>query len=276
MSGVNLKIVSKYKAVLGEGPTYDEENNRIYWVDILGKKILYLDENERENIVSLNDVISSLCVIDSERVIATVKHSFSTVYVKEGKVDEIIKVNETDDNRFNDGKCDKLGRYWAGTMNERREPLGSLYKLEGTKLTKMLTGLRVSNGLGWSPDWDKMYLIDSPTRKVYSFNFDINKGDIYNRDILIDFVNEPGNPDGMSVDEEGFLWIAHWGGGKVSRWSPTGVKVEEIRTGFRYTTSITFGGKDLDIVYITTAGEDGGYLLMGKVKVRGIEGFKFH
>jgi sugar lactone lactonase YvrE len=279
-----VEVFSKYKAKLGEGPIYDRDNDRLFWVDIEGEKIIIeegITKNSVEKIVNLPDLVSSLCVINETEVIATIRHGFYILNINTGGLTKLLEI-ETDlkDNRFNDGKCDPLGRYWAGTMNMKKSgPTGNLYKLELNKISKILGGLTVSNGLGWSPDNDKMYLIDSPVRKVYVFDFNLNRGEIYNKQVLIDFGNEPGNPDGMTVDEEGYLWIAHWGGGKVSRWSPNGKKVFEIKMPVTYVSSVTFGGEDLSTLFITSASKDdevqSGKLFMVDVKIRGLPSYKF-
>ncbi|AAK42817.1 SMP-30/gluconolactonase/LRE family protein [Saccharolobus solfataricus] len=279
----NLITLSNYKATLGEGPVYDKELNKLFWVDIEGKRIIVNDLNTgTEVFYEMPDLISSLCVIDDKRVIATIRHGFYIVNLDRGEIQKIAEV-ETDmeSNRFNDGKCDKLGRYWAGTMNmNERKPTGSFYKLDTGKITKILEGLTVSNGLGWDPDNTQMFLIDSPVRKVFVFDFDLNKGEIYNRRVAVDFGNEPGNPDGMAVDEEGYIWVAHWGGGKVSRWNPkTGKKLFEIKVPATYVTSVTFGTQELDQLFITTAGKSqdplAGKTFTTKANVRGLQNFRF-
>jgi sugar lactone lactonase YvrE len=279
---MSVEQLSAYKAILGEGPLYDIELDKLFWVDIEGKKILIKDlDNYLESAVDVPDLVSSLCVIDENNLITTIRHGFYTVNLKSSN--NITKIAEVEvnsqDNRFNDGKCDSLGRYWAGTMNMKKSgPTGSLYKLEG-KIEKILDNLTVSNGLGWNPDNNVMYLIDSPVRKVYAFDYDKNKGEIYNKRVLIDFNGEQGNPDGMTVDEEGYLWIAHWGGGKISRWSPLGKKVYQIKLAVTYVTSVTFGTYEMNRLFITTASKDdeplSGKIFTIKIDVRGLPSFRF-
>ncbi|WP_338604659.1 SMP-30/gluconolactonase/LRE family protein [Sulfolobus tengchongensis] len=280
---VNLITLSNYKAILGEGPVYDKELNKLFWVDIEGKRIIVNDLNTGSEIFyNMPDLVSSLCVIDDKRVIATIRHGFYIVNLFTNSLEKITETETNlDTNRFNDGKCDKMGRYWAGTMNmNERKPTGNFYKLEGNKLTKMLEGLIVSNGIGWDIENRQMYLIDSPLRKIFVFDFDLNKGEIYNKRVAVDFGSEPGNPDGMAVDEEGYIWVAHWGGGKVSRWNPkNGEKVFEIKVPATYVTSVTFGTPDLDRIFITTAGKSqdplAGKVFTTKVEVKGIPNYRY-
>jgi sugar lactone lactonase YvrE len=135
---------------------------------------------------------------------------------------------------------------------------GSLYCLH-TDLTveKKVSDLTISNGLAWSPDHRFMYLIDSPTGKVTCYTYDLATGTIADPKTVITFPEGVGGPDGMTIDDEGMLWIAHWGGSRVSRWNPnTGEQLDEIRVPVKNVTSCTFGGKNLDELYITTARED--------------------
>ncbi|ARM75445.1 SMP-30/gluconolactonase/LRE family protein [Acidianus manzaensis] len=279
-----INVFSKYKAKLAEGPVYDLELNKLFWVDIDGKKIVIKDlENKEEKEITTSDLVSSLCVINNTEVIATIRHDFYIINIDSGNILSKIdgQENDLENNRFNDGKCDKLGRYWAGTMNMLKDkPSGNLYKLEGNKIEKMLSQLTVSNGLGWNPENNIMYLIDSPIRKVYSFDYDLNKGEIFNRKVLIDFKDEVGNPDGMTVDEEGYLWIAHWNGGKISRWSPNGKKVFEIKLPVTYVSSVTFGGKEMNELFITTAYKEdeplSGKVFTYKTDTRGLPNNRFN
>jgi sugar lactone lactonase YvrE len=164
---------------------------------------------------------------------------------------------ETDEprTRMNDGKCDAAGRFWAGTMDEEeRAPLGSLYRLEtdGT-VRRMLSGLVISNGLGWSPDGLTMYHVDTPARRVDAYDFDLASGAIANRRTVFAFEPGAGDPDGLTVDAEGFLWVALWGGSAVRRYSPGGRLDAVVEIPARQVTSCTFGGPDLDELYVTTA-----------------------
>ncbi|ADX83598.1 SMP-30/gluconolactonase/LRE family protein [Sulfolobus islandicus] len=281
---IELKTLGNYKSVLGESPVYDMEKNKLFWVDIDGKKIIVnsLDTNE-ENYYNTPDVVTSLCLIDNIRIIVTLRHGFHILDLTTGKILPFLELQNDKENRFNDGKCDVMGRYWAGTMNldiESPKPTASLYKLEDKKLTKVLEKLYRSNGLGWDPDNELFYLIDTPLRKVFEFDFDKNKGDIYNKRVVIDFKDEPGRPDGMTVDEEGHLWIAHSAGGKVSRWNPkNGEKVFEIKLPVVYVSSVTFGSPEMNRIFITTMSRGSeplaGRLFTTKVNIRGLQSYKF-
>jgi sugar lactone lactonase YvrE len=159
-------------------------------------------------------------------------------------------------NRFNDGKCAPDGRLWVGSMDLEAKPnAGSLYRLDADlTLVRCLTDITVSNGLAWSSDGRTMYFIDSPTHTVGAFDYDMESGDITKRRVIIEVPENHGSPDGMSIDAEGMLWIAHWDGGNVTRWDPnSGRIIEMINVPAPRTTSCAFGGPNLDILYITTA-----------------------
>jgi len=159
-------------------------------------------------------------------------------------------------NRFNDGKCDPAGRFLAGTMDDAEiETSGALYSCSpnGT-LKTLLTGVRISNGLTWSPNYQTFYYIDTPTRQVTAFDYDLATSNIANPRPVINFSLELGWPDGMTSDSEGTLWVAMWGGAKLTRWNPaTGQLLESIPVPALNVTSCVFGGPSLTDLYITSA-----------------------
>src|SRR5439155_17920117 len=126
-------------------------------------------------------------------------------------------------NRSNDAKCDPRGRLWVGTMPDAGDrPTGSLYRVEGDEVLKVLSGVTISNGLGWSPDGTRMYYVDSTLRCVDVFDYDLSTGDASGRRVLADVTTLPGVPDGLAVDAHGCLWVAFYGGAAVHRFSPAG------------------------------------------------------
>jgi sugar lactone lactonase YvrE len=159
-------------------------------------------------------------------------------------------------NRFNDGKCDPRGRFWAGTMSMSREArAASLYVLDpDLSVRRVLQSVTTSNGLDWSPDHSTLYYIDTPTLQVSAFDYDEETGTIERRRVIIDFPQGMGRPDGMTIDVEGMLWIAHWDGARISRWDPqSGNMLAQIPVPATQVTSCAFGGPELDRLYITTA-----------------------
>jgi sugar lactone lactonase YvrE len=159
--------------------------------------------------------------------------------------------------RFNDGKCDPAGRFWAGTMAyDERPGAGSLYRLEpDARVTRVLDDVGISNGLAWSPDGGTMYYVDSLTRRIDAFSFDPASGAIGDRRVLVSIPPEAGYPDGLTVDTEGGLWVALWGGSALHRYVDG--RLDHVADlPVTRPTNCTFGGDDLDELYVTSATKD--------------------
>jgi sugar lactone lactonase YvrE len=159
---------------------------------------------------------------------------------------------------MNDTACDPQGRFWPGTMaDDRRGGGGALYRLDPDGRTKlMLDGLTISNGLGWSPDGGTMYLADSGASVVHAFTFDADRGTISDDRVLIELAAEVGDPDGLTVDADGDLWVAIYGGGRVHRYAPGGALRQEFFFPAGQTMSCAFAGPGLNRLYVTTATEN--------------------
>ena len=287
----SLKLMVESKAELGEGPSWDSRNNLLYWVDILGGNVhVYQPDNSVDTVIHVGSYVSSVVPNKSGSVVINLQHGFYALDLKTKAIACLSEVEkDIASNRFNDGKCDARGRFWAGTMNVKEsDPTGALYVLSGDhSVKKVLSGITISNGLGWSPDNRIMYYIDTPTRKVTAFDFDLEIGEISNRRTAVDFSGQEGSPDGMTVDREGMIWVAHWAGSKVSKWNPsTGKLLNQIILPARNVSSCCFGGKNLDELYITTArtGMDqkalsqwphSGDLFRAKVNVGGLPTYSF-
>jgi sugar lactone lactonase YvrE len=160
--------------------------------------------------------------------------------------------------RMNDGKCDSAGRFWAGTMStDGQRGLASLFRLDPDfTLTEVVNGVSISNGLGWSPDDTVMYYVDSPTGTVDAFDFDVAEGVPSARRTLVTIDVAVGEPDGLSVDTAGFLWVAIWGGSAVHRYAPDGSLDRVVQLPASHITSCCFGGPRLDELYITSAKDE--------------------
>ncbi|MDR7071842.1 SMP-30/gluconolactonase/LRE family protein [Fictibacillus barbaricus] len=253
-----IELVVDARASLGEGPCWDHENQQLYWVDIKGKKVCIHNPDMNENReIQLDQLAGAVVLRKSGGAIVALEKGFYALNLQTGSIEPLVDPeSHLPHNRFNDGKVDPKGRFWAGTMSLNEEiGKGSLYCLY-TDLTveKKVSQLTISNGLAWSPDHLFMYLIDTPTRKVKKFHYNNDTATITNPEDVIVFPEGVGNPDGMTIDEDGMLWIAHWGGSKVSCWNPeTGEQIDEIAVPAKNVTSCTFGGKNLDELYITTA-----------------------
>jgi|BEDMetMinimDraft_2_1075160.scaffolds.fasta_scaffold03090_1 sugar lactone lactonase YvrE len=248
------------RSILGEGPSWDEESGTLYWVDIKGGRVHWWNLSSGTfRTLDLKQTVS--CVVPTRvkgKVMVTLKQSFAVLDLNSGSLSKVKEIRASDRVRFNDGKCDPRGRFWAGTMDmEEREPLGSLYVLgSDMSLRGVVEKVTVSNGIGWSPDHSEMYYIDSPTRRIMVLDYDVDTGQVKDRGRRIDLSSYPGVPDGMTVDSEGKLWVALWGGNRVLRIEPSGRVIGEVKVPALHVTSCVFGGARLNTLFITTAQDD--------------------
>ncbi len=252
------ELVLDHHCLLGEGPVWDKNLKSICWVDILlGKVHEYIPATNTHKTLSVNQMIGAIAICKSGHFIGALKNGFGFIDRKSGAVTMIGNPEpHLPGNRFNDGKCDPLGRFWAGTMSHTDEPKkGSLYLLDrNLTITEKIKKVSISNGLAWSSNHDTFYYIDSPTRKVVAYNFDKTSGEIKNKRTVVELSKNEGTPDGMTIDNKGNLWIAHWDGWQVSCWNPnTGKKIRKIPLPVSRVTSCCFGGENFDDLYITSA-----------------------
>lgn len=258
-SKITVELACDAQVQLGEGPVWDARSNRLYWVDILSHRVHVHRQGEpaSDGMIELTPYVSSIVPRRSGGFALTLQDGF---YGYDPAGDELTRLAEVEasmpGNRFNDGKCDPAGRYLAGTMSMNDEPgRGALYSLDaGHAVHTLVDDVSISNGLAWSADGATMYYIDTPTQCVFAFDYDLASGAVANRRVAAEIPEEEGSPDGMTIDAEGMLWIAHWGGWQVSRWNPaTGEKLLAVPVPAAQVTSCAFGGERLDQLYITTA-----------------------
>lgn len=254
---LSFELVSDHICLCGEGPLWDAQNKQFYWIDIVSGQINCLSDDKRLKHVETGQKIGTIGLTESGAIIAALKDG---IYKVDSANAELVKLLDPEadkpDNRFNDGKCDPAGRFWVGSMSDIGVAgQGSLYTLEQDGvISKKLDGLSISNGLAWDLGRKKFYHIDTPTRQIVSYDYCNGTGGISNGKPVVSIPETEGTPDGMTVDEEGMLWIAHWNGARVSRWNPdTGSKLQEIFLPVSKVTSCTFGGDNLDDLYVTTA-----------------------
>ena len=241
--------------MLGEGPAWDEKTQTLYWVDILGQRV-HAWKDGRDEFLQLDEFAGCVAPRRDGGLIATTQASVWTLDWAAGKQTLLARVEEPASNRFNDGKCDPAGRLVAGSMDlGESKPTGNLYSFEAGKAPrKLITGVTISNGLAWSPDYKIFYYIDTPTRQVRAFDYDLDTGNISNPRMVIEIPASLGWPDGMTSDLEGRLWVALWGGACIVRWNPlNGQKEAEVPVPALHTSSCIFGGPRRDILYVTTA-----------------------
>lgn len=255
-----LQIVPDHTCVLGEGPVWDAENERILWIDIVRGEIHQYKIKQNQHIIfNVDEMIGSIAPREKGGFIAALKTGFAFVDIDKNIIEHIANPEQNSANRFNDGKCDAAGRFWAGTMalNEE-ESSGNLYVMEtDLSVKKKIESVTISNGIAWNADGTVMYYINTPTNYVFAFDYNIEHGNINNQRVVLDLTHENGYADGMTIDEEGMLWIAFYGGWRVARYnSNTGKLLQQIEFPASNVTCCTFGGNDLKDLYVTTASKD--------------------
>jgi sugar lactone lactonase YvrE len=243
-------------AELGEGPIWDARSGRVAWVDILGRRVHLTDPltGATESIETPLHV-GAIAVRAKGGFVAALQDGFWVI--GDGKPRRITTIPEAGSGlRFNDGKCDPAGRFWAGTMAyDQAAGAAALYRLEADgRSTRVIDGVTISNGLDWSSDGATMYYIDSPLHRIDAFDYAPSTGEISNRRIAVEVAREAGTPDGLTLDADGGIWVALWGGGAVHRYLD-GRLERVIKLPVSRPTSCAFGGADLDELYVTSARE---------------------
>lgn len=275
---------------LGEGPLWIARLGCFFWVDIekgnlhryhLATEQLEIRHFPHRLAVVLEGQIGKL-ILGLDRKL--VRYDWKTEVIEElCEVESDLILN-----RFNDGKVDPKGRIWIGTLSTLfTEGAGSLYRIGPDLQPKVqLTNLTISNGMAWTADRQTFYFIDTPTKKIQEFAFDPKTGAIEFRRIAVEIPEGLGFPDGMCIDREGMLLVAHYAGSGVYRWDPsTGQLLDKIELPVPHVTSCCFGGENLDLMLITTAQENltaddlkkfpqSGDVFLVKVEVGGIESFQ--
>jgi sugar lactone lactonase YvrE len=254
-------ILYPSQCYLGEGPLWHPERKTCFWVDIEEKKFYEYKWQERTVQCRTLEYRVTFIVQDKDNnLVLGLEGGIARYDLSTEKLTWLIDIEkDMDKHRCNDGKVDKMGRLWLGTLHrDFHKGTGSLYCIdEKLQLTKKQTGFTIANGLAWSPDNTVLYFIDSPTNKVKAFRYDEGTAQTrYDKDV-IDIPHDMGSPDGMAIDEEGMLWIAHWGGSGVYRWDPvTGKLIDKIAVPAPNVSSCAFVGDNLDHLLITTARQD--------------------
>jgi sugar lactone lactonase YvrE len=253
------ELVLDAGAGLGEGPIWDARTSELLWVDIMAGLVHRFDPAVGTDVTfDVGRPVGAVVPRAAGGYALAIRDGFAVVDSHADDMRLVARVDDRPKLRMNDGACDSRGRFWAGTMHVEEVPeTGSLYRLEQDgRVETMLGNVTVSNGIGWSPDDTVMYYADTPTLGVDAFDYDAASGAISNRRRLVTIEQGAGQPDGLTVDENGCIWIALWEGWGVRRYSPTGTLEGIVEVPVARVTKPAFGGAALDELYITTAAPD--------------------
>ena len=260
---MSVELIADVRRQNSEGPHWDPRTGLLYFVAIPEGEVHRLNpETGAHKIYSLGRPCGAVVTTNTpgKLLVALMDGLFFLDEETEGLTAIAQPEAHLPGNRFNDAKCDNSGRLYAGTMShdENLKKLGSLYRLDTDgSIHTMETGVSVSNGLDFSPDNRTMYYIDSPTGTVDAFDYDAATGALTNRRTVARIPDGMGVPDGMTVDSNGELWVALWGGWCVMHFAPDGKEISRIEVPARLVSSCAFGGPDMKTLYITTAGGGG-------------------
>ena len=252
-----FECVLDARASLGECPVWCGEERALYWIDINAPSLNRFDPASGTNLAwPMPSSIGSFALRAQGGFVVALRDGIWLVDGAGGLGDRMAEAPyDPSHHRFNDGRADRSGRFWVGTMNERRDAAsGALYCLDAYfTLTRVLDGITISNGLAWSPDQRTLYHADTPARTVSAYAFDAAGGTIGTRRVFAHFDGETERPDGAAVDSEGCYWIAFYRGGKIVRLSARGERLSEYPLPAMCPTMCAFGGPDLRTLYVTTA-----------------------
>ncbi len=246
--------------ILGESPIWNEHEQALYWVDIRLPAIRRLGfASGQVDTWPMPELIGSIAFTPEGRLLVALVDSLSLFNPATAQLEPIVQApRRIPDHRFNDGRCDRQGRFWVGTMhNLTRAPEGVLYRLGAADagLAQVLTDIHIPNSLAWSPDGRTMYFADSLLYTIFAYDFDPSSGRMGTRRVFAK-TEPPGFPDGSTVDAEGFLWNAEFNAGRVVRYAPDGRIAQIIDLPVPRPTCCAFGGPNLDLLFVTTASQN--------------------
>jgi L-arabinonolactonase len=253
-----VQCVIDCRNILGEGPAWSADEQKIYWVDI-EKSQLWSYDPQKGAVRTWNspERITAFAFRYQRGLLVAFESGLAIYDPHTGETEKIQDVEpDLAATRMNDGRCDRQGRFIIGGMDEsgNGEPVSNVYRVDADRsVNKIISGVACANSTCFSPDGRVMYFADTPTGQIWAYDYDTNTGAVANRRVFADFSDQPGMPDGSIVDAEGFLWNAQWNGHRVVRYRPDGTVDRIVDMPVLNPTCVAFGGKDLDVLYVTTA-----------------------
>jgi len=242
--------------ILGECPLWDEREQALYWVDIRAPAIRrFTFVTGRIESWAMPGPVGSIALAEVGHLLVALPDRLAYWKIGTDQFETLAVPHLISGHRFNDGRCDRQGRFWVGTMhNETRAPEGVLYRLEKETLEPVLSGIRIPNSLSFSPDGCTMYFADSLEYTISAYDYDPATGGLGTKTKLAE-TKPPAFPDGSAIDAEGYLWNAEFNGGRLVRYAPNGCIDRIVRLPVMHPTCCTFGGMDLDILFVTTTSQ---------------------
>ncbi|MBN1287105.1 MAG: SMP-30/gluconolactonase/LRE family protein [Anaerolineae bacterium] len=279
------ELIADYRCITGENPLWHPDENAVYWTDIpTGRLFRYDPSTGAHAQIYEGEQVGGFTVQEDGALLLFMARGAVKVW-REGELHTVIEdIPDERESRFNDVIADPRGRVFCGTM-PTPDRLGRLYRLDPDgALTRLLDGIGVSNGMGFTPDHKQMYYTDSRKREIYLFDYDIDTGSLANRRIFATVPDAEGEgvPDGMTVDAEGYVWSARWDGRCLVRYTPDGAEVQRVAFPAKKVSSLIFGGPDYTDIYVTTAGggnkaeegEGAGALFRINLGIKGVPEFR--
>jgi sugar lactone lactonase YvrE len=255
---IPVETISTNRDVLGEACIWSPRHDRLFWVDIRRNMLQsHCPSNGAHQTWDLAESVGSLAVASTGGVIFGTRSGVVHFDLQTGSATTLYDLHaDQPHHRCNDGKCDRQGRFWTGTLNDSTQaPEGGVFCVTRNGLRKILSDIRIPNSIAWSPDGSTMYFTDSPDRLIYSFAFDIETAELSNRRVFAR-IAPPAVPDGSTVDAEGYLWNAEYDGWRLVRYAPDGAIDRVVDLPVQRPTSCAFGGDYLETLFITSASQD--------------------
>ena len=251
------EVVADYGDLCGEGPVWDDQNQILHWTDIDGKKFYrFLWKEQRHELVHSGFQINGYCMQQDGGYLVT---NCEGVWLWDPKSKPVLLASEAEgkDCTLNDCIADPEGRVYSGSYHYNPDGTAApsfLFRVDTDGSVHIVDdGIQFANGLALSPDCGTLYFSDSVARCIYAYDRNRQTGNLTNRRVFVQLPREEGFPDGLTVDAEGFLWCAHWFGGCVTRYDPEGKRERRVAFPATQTSSLAFGGPDLDVVFVTSA-----------------------
>ena len=254
MSDMKVDVAVRGTDTLGECPLWDDRARTLYWIDTRAPALYRWAPDGQKRAWPMKELVGSFAFRQDGGLLLGLQSGVYTFDLETGELHPFAQPElDKPANRMNDGRCDRAGRFWVGTMSDvTREPKGSLYRIEpGGSCDRLLQDIVVPNSITWSPDSKTMYFADTYRHSIWTFDYDLDAGAISNRRLFAE--TNPGRPDGSAMDSEGCLWNCEYAGGRVVRYTPSGRADRVVQIPADNPTCCAFGGSDLRTLFVTSA-----------------------